>query len=689
MPIGAITMILTNVGLQIYNNWCSSRQNARLQQKREEFERAARERNTQRMWQIMREGQELTKALEEDRHRQRIDELKNDIGSLLQKLAYTATINNWPLNVLPIVMKNQALGNILANQEESIALHCIFTPSNSNDFNKFVFPRIEEALESYCNQYWSIMSKHPILFYSGAWKSAQSPTGIQIDSMRTALSNLPVLVITPFFRPNDGKLVFQIRMWGVGASSTDEFSIPETVPTEFQRDYKIDDEYVKESEIIDELIEDIVPYLQCLIGYMADTYFWSSQEISPLLPLLITNGTINTDGMKYLIDNSHVYYNALLSESSHGTSLFSRENLSSFLESIVRLCDKEEMTTVFRNVFLRMCSKRIGIEINSWEDLYALISSDEQVNSEFYDFIILKDLSLIRELGLRKNVILPQFENLHNKLSHIDREQYEIIDTNTFEVDQLFRLANNQKEQAVSPYYFIFITWNPKVVIGMFCTEQYEPCVFSKGHTKRFFIVRHIESMEKYSDKDFQMQISGLKNSECKMNKPYYVINLNNNKLTKMKEKSFEKQFGQSFERIGKGLGKIFDGIINYDKDSTPENLWGERAGSQQTDSTERILSYFIANAGKTIPAERVENMSMQNVLNWVDNNVTPFVDKVYLIKGVNAEYNKHVFCVFFGTGENVLLQEGSPCICFITSQYNEEMKQTFKENNICVMPLK
>lgn len=314
MPIGAITMILANVGLQIYNNWCGSRQNKQLQQKREEFERTARERNTQRMWQLMREGQELTRQLEEEKHQQRLEELKNDIGSLLQKLTYAATINNWPLNVLPIVMKNQALGNLLANQEESIALHCIFTPSNSLEFNRTVFPRIEEALEAYCNQHWSVMSDHPILFYSGAWKSQQSPTEVQIDSMRTALSNLPTLLITPFFRPNDGKLVFHVRIWGVGASSCDEFSIPEIEPTDFQRNYKTGDDYVNDTELMDELIEDLVPYLQCLIGYMADTYFWSSLGKAPHLPLLLTNGTINTDGMKYLVDDTREYYDNLLEE---------------------------------------------------------------------------------------------------------------------------------------------------------------------------------------------------------------------------------------------------------------------------------------------------------------------------------------------------------------------------------------
>lgn len=370
MPIGAITMILTNVGLQIFNNWCGSRQNKTIQQKREEFESAARERNTQRMWQLMREGQELTRQLEEEKHQQRLEELRNDIGSLLQKLTYAATINNWPLNVLPIVMKNQALGNLLANQEESIALHCIFTPSNSLEFNRTIFPRIEEALEVYCNQHWSVMSDHPILFYSGAWKSLQSPTEVQIDSMRTALSNLPTLVITPFFRPNDGKFVFHVRIWGVGASSSDEFSIPEIEPTNFQRSYQTGDDYVNDSTIADELFEDIVPYLQCLIGYMADTYFWSSLGKAPHLPLLITDGAINTDGMKYLVSDSREYYDQLLlsSEENAKGNPFMQENLLNLYEGSAELWDDDTRSWNLEKAFLTYVNSHNGQNILSIKD---------------------------------------------------------------------------------------------------------------------------------------------------------------------------------------------------------------------------------------------------------------------------------------------------------------------------------
>lgn len=369
MPIGAMTMILANVGLQIYNNWCGSRQNKQLQQKREEYDRAAREHNTQRMWQLMREGQEMTRQLEEERHQQRIEELKNDVGNLLQKLAYSATINNWPLSVLPIVMKNQALGNLLANQEEHIAMHCILTPSNYQEFNKIVFPRVEGKLDEYCNQYWSVLTDHPVLFYSGAWRSGQAPTEVQIDSMRSALGNLPTLLITPFFRPSDGRLIFQLRIWGVGTLNDGFNDFSELEPTEFQRTYTDKDDYANGDGVLDEIIEDVIPYLECVIGYIADTYFWSSEGLSPCLPKLLNNGTINTDGMKYLVNNSQEYYERLLLTCNENEQeLFSDSKDLDLCEGTSCFWNDELKIEKLENIFISYCSKHAGREFHSMKE---------------------------------------------------------------------------------------------------------------------------------------------------------------------------------------------------------------------------------------------------------------------------------------------------------------------------------
>lgn len=440
MAIGAITMILTNVGLQIYNNWCGSRQNSELQKKREEFERAARDRNTEHMWKLLREGQELTMQLEKEKHDDRLKELKEEVDHLLERLTYEATINNWPLKVLPIVMKNQAFGNLLANQEENVAMHVIFTRSNYDKFNKLVYPIIEKQLEQYCDKHWSTATDHPVLFYSGAWKPMSSPTDVQVSAMREELKSLPTLLITPFFRPDDEKLVFQVHMWGVGSNSSDQFNIAEIEPKSdefhFQRAYTNKQDYENEKGLLDEIVEDLVPYLQCMIGYMADTYFWSSTGLAPHLPLLVTNGTINTDGMKYLVDDSREYYDKLLLESEENAKKnpFMQQNLLNLYEGSAGLWDeetrKEKLENIRNNYIIPEVSPNCKRNVCSIEDF----DSSMYEEKEFETIDILQDVLVFLQ---QRMVNLDREEQLYLFLYRIGEGQ---IITNVIDEDNMVHL---------------------------------------------------------------------------------------------------------------------------------------------------------------------------------------------------------------------------------------------------------
>ena len=372
VAIGTLAMLVGNVGLQVLNNWCNSRQNNQLQQKQKEFEQAARDHQTERMWQIMREGQNITLELEKARHNQRIKELGIEMDQILISDAYRKAIESWPLKVLPIVMKNQAFGNLLTHQEESFALHCILTPSNSSLFNRHVFPYVEKALEDYCNQYWSIVSSHPILFYSGAWKVSKAPMPPQLTSMKKFLGNIPTMLITPFFRPN-GKLVFRLRIWGLGATSDNSTfcQITEIEPEGFRHEYLKDSDYDKVEHLLENAISEIVPYLQCMIGYIADTYFWSSSGLTPLLPLLLSDGSINTTGMEYLLSNSSDYYEKLLlsGEENVKKQPFSQDNLVNLYEGSAELWDEKQKNEMFEKLLFGHFNNRIGRKLNSISEL--------------------------------------------------------------------------------------------------------------------------------------------------------------------------------------------------------------------------------------------------------------------------------------------------------------------------------
>lgn len=455
MAIGAITMILANVGLQIYNNWCGSRQNAALQQKREEFERAAKDRNKEHMWRLMREGQEMALQLENEKHADRLKELKDEVDHLLEKLTYETTICNWPLKVLPIVMKNQAFGNLLANQEENVAMHVIFTRSNYDKFNKLVYPVVEKQLEQYCDKHWSTMTDHPILFYSGAWKPMINPTDVQVTAMREELKNLPTLLITPFFRPNDGKLVFQLHMWGVGANSTDKFDVPEIEPTEFQRPFNNQDDYDNEEGLLEEIVEDLVPYLECMIGYMADTYFWSSAGLAPHLPLLLTNVTINTDGMKYLFEATKGNYERLLVKDNKYTleQPFEDTKALSLYDGISCYYQEGNQKAKLEEIFISYCSKYTVHQNQSIDDCLDVSNFTKE------------DLPFIRKFRTLYNGYQTELEEIQSILEAVDFD-YSILEST--DVDYLEKLANEGNGAAMFRLgdiyeYSIGVKWNQEL----------------------------------------------------------------------------------------------------------------------------------------------------------------------------------------------------------------------------------
>ena len=188
----SLALMAVNVGASVFNNLRNSKHSQQLQLKQQEYARAAAERNTQRMWQLMREGQELTLELESESQQYRLKDIAKEFDTLIDRMTYSEAIKLWPLKVLPIVMKNQSLGSF-TKQGENIALHCIVTPTNCEQFNNVIFPQIEEQLSDFFNLHWSQQSSHPILFYSGAWKNGTEPTGIEIEHLYEDLSKLPVL----------------------------------------------------------------------------------------------------------------------------------------------------------------------------------------------------------------------------------------------------------------------------------------------------------------------------------------------------------------------------------------------------------------------------------------------------------------------------------------------------------------
>lgn len=429
MPVDPLSLALmaVNVGASVFNNWRNNKQSHKLQEKQQEFARAAAERNKQRMWQLMREGQELALEMERETHENRLEDIRNDFDRILHRLAYAQAINSWPLKVLPIVMKNQSLGSLTATADDNIAMHCILTPSNCIQFNKHILPTIEEKLADFCNLHWSSLSSHPILFYSGAWKTGTTPTGVEVSQLKTNLTNLPTLLITPFFKP-EGGIVFQINAWGIGVELETEI---ECADFSYAESYKSGIDYLQEEDIKERTIEEFIPYLQCLIGYIADQYFWANHNESPLLPTLLAMKVVNTDGMQYLTTASEERYSNLLDvcvEESQAMP-FSPKKMLNLLEGSASLWDKTTRKDKLEEIFITNAQRRSNNAISSMnEALYCELYSKEDLPFlrkfiEIYQYCDYKD----------------EFSNLLEVLESIDFD-YSILEST--DIAYLEKLAN-------------------------------------------------------------------------------------------------------------------------------------------------------------------------------------------------------------------------------------------------------
>lgn len=423
MPVitGSLAYVAVCIGSNIFNNIAASRNNSEIQRLNREAQVAAANDNRELMWKLLREMQQATLKMEADKQNQRLGDIKSQINELLKMTATQMAQQNWPLRVPPIVMTNQTIGNLVSdNTSESIALHCIITSSDCLDFNKHVLPHIENALEVHFNKFWATNTQHPVLFYGGSW-IADEPSNIDIQSMKVNLDKLPTLVISPHF-DEEGPLKFQIEMWGLtGDNNTNQITEIDITPDgiddkqHFQRVYtknifRSSDNQI-EVDVIKECIEDLVPYLECLIGYIADDYFLASSGISPILPALVSGGVINTDGMKYLLDESKKHYHDILLDSWKQTS--SNDNNSSLqrlslIEGASIFIDNPSRE--IKNTLVEICSSRgaknsqISSEFFMWNDLPLLqkmntlaVCLSDDVNR------IVRDI--IREVVKRKTTI--------------------------------------------------------------------------------------------------------------------------------------------------------------------------------------------------------------------------------------------------------------------------------------------
>lgn len=431
-----ITMMVASVGIQFFNNYATNKKTKELQARQREFQTAVTNGEFERMRKAQAAAAKLTLELEEDVHKQRLQEIVDNYDNVLKEFAHSFAIENWPLNVLPFIMKGESFGSLIKGTSQSINMHCILTPSNCNWFNEYFYDDLDLRVEAEMNNHWNAQSTHPIVYYGGGWNRRVTksngysmPMPIDLDDialLKNQLRQIPTMVITPYFTPH---LHFRVCLWGMGKDNDAPFIIDPMQGNVALRDRLFSYDYIKDKapELTDDFfnttMEEFVPYLTSLIGFVTDKYFWSLYGVEPQLPVLLQS----TFGSKQIKEKVHSNYLTLLhsiitSQNQENCAVYSKERIMAFYLGTKPIINKHEQT---ENMNL-LIDKVLGIKNIHGDNMDAYFQyEDLSFMQELLNEI--DDSHLKRKLGV-------VYENLQSQIACLSVYEENITFLNILEL---------------------------------------------------------------------------------------------------------------------------------------------------------------------------------------------------------------------------------------------------------------
>lgn len=484
--VDPITMMVASIGMQFFNNYANSKKNSEIQKKQREFQKAAAEHDFERMRKLQAESAKLALELEAEVHKERVEDINSNYDALLENFAHSFAIQNWPLNVLPFIMKGESFGSLFNGTTQSVNMHCIFTPSNCDWFNEMFYDDIDLRLEAEMNNNWNAQSTHPIVYYGGGWSrrslkhGVSQPNPIDLDDielLRTKLKNVPVLVVTPYFDP---WLHFRVRLWGMGKDCDMPYriDIPHGDDVEiskriFSYDYNKDIKEDMSDDFSNTTIEEFVPYLESLIGFVADKYFWGMYGIAPKLPSLLVGNMPNQQMLQNIFFNRYKILPYVKFES-----------LSSISKKIEYIKDIEN-----------------DVHIYTEQEKYELLSllHDRYINMiGGKDNLGVRDLKFLSDL---KGIVInqPLNKNIQEEIEFISNNENIEVWFCASQNELLQRIINAQKVYNIEAMSFRVEMKQQYISIGAFLDVQKEIIYSSKDIGKYIILMENEKNCPMYN----------------------------------------------------------------------------------------------------------------------------------------------------------------------------------------------
>jgi len=631
------------------NHKRTSKQMEKLQALQHDFEESVQRDGIERAWDKFNQLCSIQKEIEAEVHQYRLNNIEDSFRNYLEVEAYAQALENWPLRVLPFVMKDESLCKMGQQSEHTkIALHCLLTRGNDEKFHIAIHRELEYSLSQYFNQYWNASSSHPILFYSGAWKEMYDASRV-VDNLYNQLEKLPTLVITPWITEND-EFFLKVSIWGIpGVERENTKYIPNSITHRYKQKQKI---YTKEEKA--QILNELCPRLEAFISYIADQYYWNYNKMPPLLPSLLAKGVVSVNGNqlveeyrehylemfnKYVVENIGVHCLDILARPESSLELF--ENISSIMTA-------DKTKKMLEDSLRALCkSRKTDINNKSVADLLLL-----DVYNRF-DTCYLNKLANLGKFVFQEAIIAKTktIEKYHSVPHLCNFKNIECVNWMEF-----LYIISKEKYHYEDPIYFGFHMLTNQILVGTFA-DKIDNLLFYEKKTNT-----HIYTITLYKP------LNNLKNSDC-----FYRFDLTKGITHESsKENQFEKK-----------LYEITSKNINL---STCQLILEKQIKLLEQNNTvfENILPDIVNNIG----SEKVSTYCFSDIVRWAKQNYKTG-NQLYMIKGFYNKINCYVVCAFFALDDNPLLDVKDCKICFLSYAIPEEIQKRFGDKKIYISPIK
>ena len=109
MYLGLLLTIGTQFATAAINSKQSSKHLKKIQALQQEYEESIQKEGIQRAWDSYKQLCTLQKEIEKEQHQRRLDNIEQSFNRYIDNAVYAQALKNWPLRVLPFVMKDESI----------------------------------------------------------------------------------------------------------------------------------------------------------------------------------------------------------------------------------------------------------------------------------------------------------------------------------------------------------------------------------------------------------------------------------------------------------------------------------------------------------------------------------------------------------------------------------------------------